>query len=163
MPGQRLGTTNLKLELKSAARQAVLRADPTEVPRSVLVAVSGPNQFLAGFLGPVGLLLVKTYFLTVTDRSVYVHRGPRTVNLPEELVHVIPRDRAAGLVAGVRLGRSWNALHLRFPGSAKPTRLNVSFHSRPELDDFLKKFPAAPEGGNTPAAGGARRGGVSGA
>ncbi|WP_282203998.1 hypothetical protein [Kitasatospora fiedleri] len=142
MSGQPLGTTNLKLDLQSEARRAVLRADPTEAPRLVLLAVDGPSQFLMGFLGPVGLLLMKSYFLTVTERSVYVHRGPRVRNRPEELVHVIPREQADGLVARVRRGRAWNALYLRLPGGAKPTRLNVSFHSRPELEDFLKKFPA---------------------
>jgi hypothetical protein len=94
-----------------------------------------------GFLGPLGILLVKTYFITVTNRSVYIHSGPRVRNSPEKLVHVIPRSQAKGLVARVKRGSLWNALFLQFPGDAKPTRVNISHHSRSDMDSFLEKFP----------------------
>jgi hypothetical protein len=122
-----------------------VRADPNEVPRTVLLAIDGPSQYLMGGLGLFGMLMIKSYFLTVTDRSIYVHSGPRLKNRPQNLVHVIPRDQAVGLVTRVKRGRTWNALYLQFPGNAKPTRLNVSFHSRDDLEDFLKKFPVRTE------------------
>ncbi|KJK55092.1 hypothetical protein [Saccharothrix sp. ST-888] len=134
-----------KLELQSEARRAVLNIDRTERPRLVLLAISGPSQYLIGAMGLLGMLLAKSYFLTVTDRSVYIHRGPRTNAHPRELVHVVPLKEADELVSRVKHGRSWNALFLRIPGKAKPVRLNVSFHSRPELDSFLTKLPKAPE------------------
>ncbi|MFE7330804.1 hypothetical protein ACFU8W_38865 [Streptomyces sp. NPDC057565] len=131
----------LKLQLKSEARQAVLRADPTEVPRLVLIGIDGPSQYLMGLFAPMSLLLINTYFITVTNRSVYVHRGPRLRNRPENLLHVIPLAQADGLVTRVKRGNAWNALYLQFPGNAKPTRLNISFHLGDEMDRFLKKFP----------------------
>ncbi|MGW1736320.1 hypothetical protein ACWD8L_33515 [Streptomyces sp. NPDC005133] len=133
--------TDPKLELKSEARRAVLRIDPTEVPRLVLIGIDGPSQYLMGLFGPMGLLLINTYFITVTNRSVYVHRGPRLKNRPEKLLHVIPLAQADGLVTRVKRGSGWNALYLQFPGNAKPTRLNVSFRLGDEMDRFLKMFP----------------------
>ncbi|MFD6420805.1 hypothetical protein [Streptomyces sp. NPDC060198] len=140
----RLGTPDVKFELKSEARRAVLRVDPTEKPGLVLLGTRGPAALAVGALGPMGLLLIYTYFITVADRSLYVHRGPRLRNRPEELVHVIPRDQTGGLVARVKRGKARNALYLRLPGKARPTRLNVSYHSRDELERFLREFP---EGG----------------
>lgn len=137
----KLGQTDVKFELKSEARRAVLRADPTEVPRLVLLGIKGPSQFVVGALGLMGLLLIDSYFITVTDRSLYVHRGPRLRNRPEKLVHVIPRARTAGLVTRVKRGKAWNALYLRFPGDKKPTRLNISYLSRDEMERFLVEFP----------------------
>ncbi|MGA5824268.1 hypothetical protein ACPC54_41295 [Kitasatospora sp. NPDC094028] len=134
-----------KLDLQSQARRAVLQLDQTERPRLVLLAISGPSQYLMGALfgGLLGLLFVKSYFISVTDRSVFVHRGPRLNPHPQELVHVIPLKDAAGLVSRAKLGRTWNALFLNLPGKTGPTRLNVSYQSRPELDGFLKKLGAA--------------------
>ncbi|MFF1840015.1 hypothetical protein ACFVXE_38645 [Streptomyces sp. NPDC058231] len=137
----KLGQTDPKLELKSEARRAVLHTDPTEVPRLVLLAVDGPSPYLMGNLGLMGMLLVSTYFITVTNRSIYVHRGPRLNPRPKKLVHVIPLAQTGSLVTRVKRGGSWNALHLQFPGDAKPTRLNISFHSRDEMERFLKRFP----------------------
>ncbi|MGW2277994.1 hypothetical protein [Streptomyces sp. NPDC001770] len=136
-----LGKTGVKFELKSEVRRAVLRADPTEVPRLVLIGVSGAGQYVMAGLGLLGLLLIDSYFLTVTDRSIFVHRGPRLKNRPEKLVHVIPRAQSAGLVTRVKRGKTWNVLCLRFPGDKKPTRLNVSYYSRDELERFLNDFP----------------------
>lgn len=133
--------TDETLELKSEARRAVLRTDPTEVPRLVLIAIDGPSVYLTASFGPMGWLLINTYFITVTNRNVYVHRGPRRKNRPEELLHVIPLDQTDGLVTRVKRGGGWNALYLQFPGNAKPTRLNVSFRVGDEMDRFLKKFP----------------------
>ncbi|WP_329133922.1 hypothetical protein OG552_17370 [Streptomyces sp. NBC_01476] len=141
MAATKLGATDRKSELKSEARQAVLRTDPTERPRLVLLAIDGPSPYFMGALGLFGIFLIKTSFITVTDRSIYVHRGLRVKNRPQNLVHVIPRDQAGGLVTRVKLGRNWNALFLQFAGDAKPTRLNVAYPSRGELEDFLKKFP----------------------
>ncbi|WP_369186069.1 hypothetical protein [Streptomyces sp. Y1] len=133
-----------KLDLQSQARRAVLRLDRTERPRLVLLAISGPSQYLLGALfgGLLGLFLVKSYFISVTDRSVFIHRGPRLNPHPQELVHVVPLADAGRLISRVKLGRSWNALFLNLPGRARPTRLNVSFHSRSELDGFLRKLGA---------------------
>ncbi|MFH9355577.1 hypothetical protein [Kitasatospora sp. NPDC017646] len=136
---------NQKLELQSQARRAVLQLDQTERPRLVLLAISGPSQYLVGALfgGLLSLFLIKSYFISVTDRAVFIHRGPRLNPHPKELVHVVPLEDAGGLVSRVKLGRAWNALFLKLPGRARPTRLNVSFHSRSELDSFLGKLGAA--------------------
>ena len=142
MAGPKLGATDRKSDLKLEAKRAVLRTDPTEMPRTVLLAIDG-YRYLMLSLGLFGLLLIKTYYITVTDRSIYVHSGPRLKDRPQNLVHVIPRDQAGGLVTRVKRGRNWNALYLQFPGHAKPTRLNISFDSRDDLEDFVKKFPVS--------------------
>ncbi|MCX5401066.1 hypothetical protein [Streptomyces sp. NBC_00102] len=136
-----LGKTDVKFELKSKARRAVLNADPTEVPGLVLLGVSGGSQYVMGGLGVLGLLLIDTYFITVTNRSVYVHRGTRLSNSPDKLIHVIPLAQADGLVARVKWGKRQSVLRLRFPGRKRPTRMNVSYHSRDELERFVTKFP----------------------
>ncbi|WP_406206083.1 hypothetical protein OH807_32100 [Kitasatospora sp. NBC_01560] len=132
-----------KLNLQSQARRAVLKIDPTERPRLVLLAIDGPSQYLMGAIGLLGMLVQHAYFVTVTDRAVYVHRGPRTKSAPSELVAVVPLGEAGGLVHEVKRGKVWNALFLKLPGRARPLRLNVSSHSRPELESFLKKLPGA--------------------
>ncbi|MBB4924294.1 hypothetical protein [Kitasatospora kifunensis] len=89
------------------------------------------------FVGPLGVLLRKTYFLTLTTTSVVVHSGSGAGGQPTKLVQVIPRETVGELISDVKLGASWSSFRLRFPGSGRRVRLNVSHHSRTELDRFL--------------------------
>ncbi|OKJ05220.1 hypothetical protein [Kitasatospora sp. CB01950] len=129
-----------KLALVSAARRAVLRLDESERPRLVVLGVGAHTNWLLATVGVIGLMFQEAYYLAVTDRSVYVLRGPRTETGPNRLIHVVPLADAAGLVAKVKLGRTWNSLWLRLPGRRRPVRVKVSVFSRAELDRFLAKL-----------------------
>ncbi|MFD7644807.1 hypothetical protein ACFV4P_29635 [Kitasatospora sp. NPDC059795] len=129
-----------KLALVSAARRAVLRLDESERPRLVVLGVGATTNWLLAVGGLIGLMFQEAYYLAVTDRSVYVLRGPRTEMGPNRLMHVVPLAEGAGLVAKVKLGRTWNSLRLRLPGRRRPVRVKVSVFSRAELDRFLAKL-----------------------
>ncbi|PYC79511.1 hypothetical protein C7C46_14205 [Streptomyces tateyamensis] len=131
-------TDDRKLDLQSQARRAVRRVDPTERCRSVLLAVGGPHPpLLLTFGGVLAMFLTSAYFLTLTDRAVYVHRGSRPEDQPEILVQVVPFEQAAGLIAKVKRGRTWNVLFLRLPGRSRSIRLNLSYQSRDDLERFV--------------------------
>ena len=136
--------TDRKLVLQEQARRAVRAVEPDGRPTVVLLAVNGPRPWLMGMFGMIGVFLLKTYFITLTKQSVIIHRGPRSSPQPAELLHVIPRGEAAGMISDVKLGVTWSSLRFKFPGASGSTRLNVSGSSRPELDQFvaaLKKEP----------------------
>lgn len=137
----KLGAVDARSELISEARRAVRRLDPTEKPGLVLIGISGSAPLAMSALGPMGTLLVDRYLLTVTARSLYVHRGSLLKNRPGKLVHVIPLAETGGLVARVKRGKARSALYLRFPGKAKPTRLSITYLSRDEMERFLGMFP----------------------
>lgn len=58
---------------------------------------------------------------------------------------VVPLDQAGGLVSSVRLGSVRNMLLLQLPGKARPTRLDISIHSRIDLESLLAKLPGTTE------------------
>jgi len=134
-------TMERKLALVSAARRTVLGLDRSERPRLVVLGVGASTNWLVAALGPVvGLGLSTTYYLAVTDRSVYVMSGPRTDIGPNLVVAAVPLAEAGALVVEVKRGTTWNSLWLRLPGRKRPVQIKVSFHSRTELDRFLDKL-----------------------
>jgi hypothetical protein len=134
------GTSDRLLELASGARRAVLRLDPTERPRLVVPGTGGPHPLVQGLLGPVAMALTHTYYLAVTDRSVFVLRGPRSTGEPKEALAVVPLEQAGALVAKVAHGRRRSRVWLRLPQAKRPVRMEVWFTSRPQLDAFLAKL-----------------------
>ncbi|MGW4383922.1 hypothetical protein [Kitasatospora sp. NPDC004531] len=133
--------TERKLALVSAARRAVLRADETDRPRLVVLAVGGSINWMMAVFGPLlGMMLTDAYYLVVTDRWVYVLSSSRNADGPERTVHAVALADAGTMVEKVKLGTTWNSLWLRIPGRRWPVRLKVSFHSRPELDRFLARL-----------------------
>ncbi|MFJ5927100.1 hypothetical protein ACIQF6_31375 [Kitasatospora sp. NPDC092948] len=133
--------TERQLALVSAARRAVLRMDESERPRLVVLGVGGGADWLVGAFGPwLGRRLATWYYLVATDRSVFVLTGPGGGDGPNRALHMAPLAEAAGLVAGVKRGTTWNSLWLRLPGRRRPVRVKVSYHSRTELDRFLAKL-----------------------
>ncbi|GLW55850.1 hypothetical protein Kpho01_38610 [Kitasatospora phosalacinea] len=131
-----------KAELVSEARRAVLRIDPSERPRLIVIGTGETSPYLDYFFLLTFTIEVFThgYYLAVTDRSVYVLRGSRTTGEAKEVMAVVPLEQAGSLVAKVRRGRAWNTLWLRLPQRRGRVRVNVSLHSRPELDRFLARL-----------------------
>ncbi|MFD7730040.1 hypothetical protein ACFV6F_06615 [Kitasatospora phosalacinea] len=131
-----------KAELASEARRAVLRIDGSERPRLIVMGTGEMSPHLDYLLMTTFTLDVLTYvyYLAVTDRSVYVLRGVRTTGEAKEVMAVVPLEQAGSLVEKVRHGKTWNTLWLRLPQHRRRVRMNVSLHSRPELDRFLARL-----------------------
>jgi hypothetical protein len=106
--------------------------------------VSGPSPYLAGQFGLLGQLLIKYYFVTLTEQAVLFHRAGKASNRPKELLVAIPRGEAAGLIGEVKIKATWSSVRFQLPGNSKPTRLNVARNFRSELEQFVQALTGAP-------------------
>ena len=84
----------------------------------------------------------KFYFVTLTNTSVVVNSANRFTNRPGPVVAAFHRD--ATPLTGVNRGNVWSKMHLHFPNTPKPTRLNVHRYWRGEFD---QPVAAVPQGG----------------
>jgi hypothetical protein len=101
-------------------------------------------------LGIVVMALRRYYFITLTTSSVVVNHANRLTNRPGEIAAVYPRS--AFPVTRYKRGNMWSKFYLQFPGTAKPTRINVRWYWREELDTLAGAFPATAFPGAGPAA-----------
>lgn len=119
---------------------------------------TGPSPWLNAlfdevpFLGIIVAYTRRFYFLTLTNTSVVVNKASRYTNRPGDVVAAFPL--AAVPVSKINRAAMWSKLYLEFPGSGKPTRLNIHRYWRGELDQLLAALPAA----QVPAQGGAQQG-----
>jgi hypothetical protein len=120
---------------------------------------TGPSPWLNAlfdevpFLGLIIALSRKMYFFTLTNSSVVVNSANRWTNRPGDVVFSFSRDSVP--VSNYVRGTVWSKFYVQFPGSSKPTRLNVHRYWRTELDQLADAFPASAlqsNGGGTLAA-----------
>lgn len=119
-------------------------------------AETGPSPWLGALLDEIPLvglvvqLSRKFYFFTLTNTSVVVNSANRFTNRPGAVVAVFPRD--AFPVSKFNRAAVWSKFHVQFPGSGKPTRLNVHRFWRGELDQLAAAFPVSAQVGLVPVA-----------
>jgi hypothetical protein len=113
---------------------------------------TGPSPYLNAlfdevpFLGLIVALSRKMYFFTLTNTSVVVNSANRWTNRPGDIVLTFPREQFP--VSKYSRGAVWSKFYVQFPGSSKPTRLNVHRYWRAELDQLAQAFPAGALQGN---------------
>lgn len=106
---------------------------------------TGPSPWLNGlfdevpFLGLIVALTRKYYFFTLTNTSVVVNSASRWTNRPGDVVASFSRDSFP--VSKYVRGKVWSKFYVEFPGSSRPTRLNVHRYWRGELDQLAQAFP----------------------
>jgi hypothetical protein len=133
-----------KATMKKQLTEAVSQANPGDRVHGTMVAVTGPSPWLIGLLGLVGQLIIKYYFVTVTDQAVLFHRLNRYTGRPRELAHAFPRTRFPG-VSDVQLNPLWSWFRIVLPGESGPTRMNVARQWKPELEQLLPLLGGAPQ------------------
>ncbi|KIZ13735.1 hypothetical protein [Streptomyces natalensis] len=135
----------LKSTIKEQVSAAIAQQNPGDRALVTFETVTGPSPWLMSMLGFVGRMMVKYYFVTVTDQAIVVHRVHRVNNRPQEVTHVIPRDQAQNAFSDVNLSTLWSSVRLALPGEAAPVRLNVHRAWRTELEQLLATVGGAPQ------------------
>ena len=108
---------------------------------------TGPSPWLNAifdeipFVGLVVALTRKFYFFTLTNTSVVINSANRFTNRPGAVIGSFPRN--AFPVSGYNRAAVWSKFYVQFPGTPKPTRLNVHRYWRNELDQLAQVFPPA--------------------
>lgn len=131
-----------KAKMQEQVAEEIRKADPGETPVVTVFGVTGSHPGLSGAFGMIGQAFVVYYFVTVTDRSVILHRSKKLDNRPQSVECTIDRQEAKGLISEVRLHKVWNSFQLQIPGRPKPTRINVHRVWRGELDRLLAEVGA---------------------
>jgi hypothetical protein len=110
---------------------------------------TGPSPWLNAvfdevpFLGLIVALTRQFYFFTLTNTSVIVNSANRFTNRPGEIVTAFPRSEFPA--TRYQRGAVWSKFYVAFPGSGKPSRINVHRYWRAELDQLAEAVPV--EGG----------------
>ncbi|MFE3107520.1 hypothetical protein ACFXKJ_07080 [Kitasatospora indigofera] len=133
-----------KSTIQEQVAQAIASIEPNDRPVATFQSITGPSPWLMSALGLIGQLLVKYYYVTLTERVVVVHRASRLSNRPQEIVYVVPLEQARTLVGDIRRNPLWSSLQFHFPGEEKATRLNVHRYWRAELDTFVPGLTGQP-------------------
>ncbi|KPC66335.1 hypothetical protein [Streptomyces chattanoogensis] len=134
-----------KSTMKEQVSAAIAQQNPGDQALATFVSITGPTPWLMAALGFVGQMLVKYYFVTVTNQAIVLHRMHRLNQRPQEITHVIPRDQAQGAFTDVNLNPLWSSVKLALPGEAAPVRLNVHRLWRTELEQVLATVGGAPQ------------------
>ncbi|MFG2210325.1 hypothetical protein [Streptomyces sp. NPDC048638] len=123
--------------MKEQVSEAIAQQAPGDRALVTFVSITGPTPWLTGALGFIGQMLVKYYFVTVTEQAIVLHRMHRINQRPQEITHAIPRDQAQAAFSDVTLNPLWSSVRLALPGEAAPVRLNVHRMWRGELEQLL--------------------------
>lgn len=127
-----------KSTMQQQVAEAVAQAVPGDRALVTFYTISGMSPWLKqGMIGAIAAFTTKYYFVTLTEQYVVLHKASLWSARPQEVVLVVPRAEAAGLVSDVKLNVLWSKLRFQLPGNAKPTRLNVHRIWRAELDQFV--------------------------
>jgi hypothetical protein len=108
---------------------------------------TGPSPWLNALfdevpvLGMVVALTRRFYFLTLTNTSVVVNSANRFTNRPGGVVAAYSRN--AFPASRIKRGKVWSVMYLEFPGSSKPTRLNIHRYWRGEFDQLVGALAAS--------------------
>jgi hypothetical protein len=106
---------------------------------------TGPSPWLNAlfdqvpFLGLIVAFTRRFYFFTLTDSHVIDNSANRFTNRPGDVIAVFPHE--AFPASRVKLTTLWSKFYVQFPGSGKPTRINVSRYWRAELAELSAAFP----------------------
>jgi len=120
-------------------------APPGETFIASVHCETGPSPWLNAIFDEiplVGLIVALTrnfYFLTVTNTSIVVNSANRFTNRPGDVVAVFPRHAVP--VTRIKRAAVWSSIYLQFPGTNKPTRLNIHRYWRDEFDQFISAVP----------------------
>ncbi|MEU9116553.1 hypothetical protein AB0D04_33590 [Streptomyces sp. NPDC048483] len=133
--------------MKEQVSAAIAQQNPGDQALATFVSITGPTPWLMAALGFIGQMMVKYYFVTVTQQAIVLHRIHRLNNRPQEVTHAIPRDQAQGAFSDVKLNPLWSSVRLALPGEAAPVRLNVHRLWRTELEQVLSMVGGAPQQG----------------
>ncbi|WP_311203375.1 hypothetical protein [Streptomyces gossypii] len=134
--------------MKEQVAEAVAQAYPGDRALVTIGTVTGPTPWLTtGVLGAIGQLMVKYYFVTVTEQAVVLHRLHRMTQRPKEVVHLVPRAQLQGRLGEVQLNPLWSWFRFTLPGGTKATRFNVNRIWREELEQLLPLLSGAQHGG----------------
>jgi hypothetical protein len=120
-------------------------APPGETFIASVHCETGPSPWLNAIFDEiplVGLIVALTrnfYFLTVTNTSIVVNSANRFTNRPGDIVAVFPRHAVP--VTRIKRAAVWSSIYLQFPGTGKPTRLNIHRYWRDEFDQFIAAVP----------------------
>ncbi|MFF4951881.1 hypothetical protein [Streptomyces chattanoogensis] len=134
-----------KSTMKEQVSASIAQQNPGDQALETFVSITGPSPWLMAALGFVGRMMVKYYFVTVTQQAIVVHRMHMFNNRPQEITHVIPRDQAQGAFSDVKLNPLWSSVRMALPGEAAPVRLNVPRLWRTELEQVLAMAGGAPQ------------------
>jgi hypothetical protein len=121
------------------------QAPPGETFIACVHVETGPSPWLGALLDEVPLvgmivqLTRRFYFLTLTNTSIVVNSASRFTNRPGEVVAAFPSSSFP--VSRVKRARVWSTMYVQFPGSTKPTRLNIHAFWRNEFDQLFASLP----------------------
>jgi hypothetical protein len=121
------------------------QAPPGETFIACIHVETGPSPWLGALLDEVPLvglivqLTRKFYFLTLTNTSIVVNSASRFTNRPGDVIAAFPSSSFP--VSRVKRARVWSTMYVQFPGSAKPTRLNIHAFWRNEFDQLFASLP----------------------
>ncbi|MGP3999428.1 hypothetical protein [Streptomyces sp. 8N706] len=141
-----------KATMKEQVTAAIAQAAPGDRALVTVASLTGPTPWLTGALGLIGQLLVKYYFITLTDQAVVLHRMHRLSQRPKEVAYAIPRAQFPMLIGDVQLNPLWSSFRLALPGEQAPTRFNVHRIWRGELQQLLAGAGAQQPGVQQPGA-----------
>ena len=122
-------------------------APPGETFIACVHAETGPSPWLNALFDEIPLLNLivalnrRFYFFTLTNTSVVVNTANRFSNRPGEVVYAFPRE--AFPVTQSKRAAVWSSMFVQFPGTSKPTRLNIHRYWRGEFDQLLAALPQA--------------------
>ncbi|MEV0371050.1 hypothetical protein AB0I10_14635 [Streptomyces sp. NPDC050636] len=136
-----------KSTMKEQVAAAIAQQAPGDRALVSITCLTGPTPWLTGALGLIGQMLVKYYFVTVTDQAVVLHRMHRINQRPQEITYAIPRDQAQSAISDVNVNPLWSSFRLALPGEAAPVRLNVHRIWRDEMEQLLAMIGGAPQQG----------------
>ncbi|MEU6079337.1 hypothetical protein [Streptomyces sp. NPDC047108] len=139
-----------KAKMKEQVAEAIAQAAPGDRLIVTIATVTGPSPWLMNALGLIGQLLVKFYFVTVTEQAVVFHTFNRFTQRPKELVYAIPRAQAQPLLGEVKRNPLWSSFMFALPNEQGPTRINVHRMWRNEMDELISLVTGAPYGAPVP-------------
>ncbi|HEU0240986.1 MAG TPA: hypothetical protein VFR11_17145 [Micromonosporaceae bacterium] len=131
---------------KQVIQQLMQVAPPGEQFVACVHCETGPSPWLGIIFDEVPLLgivitfLRRFYFITMTNTSVVMNTAGRFSNRPGAIIYSFPRQ--AFPVVKLKRARLWSSMYVQLPGTARPTRLNISRYWRTEFDQLITGLPA---------------------
>ncbi|WP_354642963.1 hypothetical protein [Kitasatospora camelliae] len=120
--------------------QAVLAADPLDEPVVSFGVFPGRHPWLSTLAGTG--FDADAWFVSLTERSVVFHEVEFFRYRPGKLAYSMPRADARKRLSGVRRRLLLTSFDIVLPLETEPTRLNVRWAWRSELNRFLRELSA---------------------
>jgi hypothetical protein len=107
---------------------------------AAMLTLRGPSPWLTKSWGVLSLPFLVSYYLTVTDRRVIVHRLNAGNNAIESLVFIEPIANVK--ISAVRRRPLWSSFRYESPSTGKPIRINVHRRKRDLMDTVVGQLTA---------------------